>query len=252
MKLFKYRTHNLLSTSSLVNHYSWYSNPFAFNDPFDYTLLANKFIQERFLNTQNVFCLSEENDNLLLWSHYADSHRGYCVEYTDYSDEEISYLKSKAIFPENVPNHKLSIVRNALKVEYLNDKQIDDYISQFPEDDVELLKQWKKKQNEDKEEEYLTEIRRNFLIKHEIWSYEKERRIMVENKNTLIPPGKITAIYFGMRMPPIDKRTIATIAFDKFKGNCSLFTMYRNGNGYKLGFREFNPKLDFAGLDLKL
>lgn len=29
-----------------------------------------------------VRCFSETNDNLLMWAHYADSHKGYCVEYS--------------------------------------------------------------------------------------------------------------------------------------------------------------------------
>ncbi|OLF76367.1 hypothetical protein AWH60_06135 [Pseudoalteromonas haloplanktis] len=32
-----------------------------------------------------VFCLTEQKDNLLMWSHYADSHRGFCVKF-DASD----------------------------------------------------------------------------------------------------------------------------------------------------------------------
>ncbi|MBK8112877.1 MAG: DUF2971 domain-containing protein [Saprospiraceae bacterium] len=132
MKLFKYREHNQLTLSSLINNYSWYGNPSSFNDPFDYSLLTNSFLRERFLKSHNVFCLSEENDNLLLWSHYADCHKGYCVEYTDYSDDEINVPKSKAIFPQDQPNNKLTLIRNALKVEYLSSIQIEKYISQFP------------------------------------------------------------------------------------------------------------------------
>ena len=33
------------------------------------------------LQETGVLCLSEVPDNMLMWSHYADHHRGFCVEY---------------------------------------------------------------------------------------------------------------------------------------------------------------------------
>ena len=30
---------------------------------------------------QGLFCLSEKNDDVLMWSHYADSHAGLCLEF---------------------------------------------------------------------------------------------------------------------------------------------------------------------------
>lgn len=38
-----------------------------------------------FLETVKISCFSQENDNLLMWSHYADGLRGFCVEF----DEEL-------------------------------------------------------------------------------------------------------------------------------------------------------------------
>lgn len=35
-------------------------------------------IKENFKN-KGVFCLTESNDNLLMWSHYGDRHRGICI-----------------------------------------------------------------------------------------------------------------------------------------------------------------------------
>lgn len=31
--------------------------------------------------THGVFCVSEKNDDILMWSHYADDHRGICLEF---------------------------------------------------------------------------------------------------------------------------------------------------------------------------
>jgi hypothetical protein len=33
------------------------------------------------VNKIGVFCLSEARDNILMWSHYADGHRGFCLQF---------------------------------------------------------------------------------------------------------------------------------------------------------------------------
>ena len=39
-----------------------------------------------------IACFSEKNDNILMWSHYADAHSGFCIEY-DISDlRKFNYL----------------------------------------------------------------------------------------------------------------------------------------------------------------
>ena len=36
-------------------------------------------MQNAFSETSSVFCMTEKPDNLLMWSHYADSHKGICI-----------------------------------------------------------------------------------------------------------------------------------------------------------------------------
>lgn len=38
------------------------------------------YVQEA-VNKLGVFCLSEVRDDILMWSHYADSHRGFCLQF---------------------------------------------------------------------------------------------------------------------------------------------------------------------------
>lgn len=35
--------------------------------------------RETEINTLGIYCLSEKRDDILMWSHYADSHRGVCL-----------------------------------------------------------------------------------------------------------------------------------------------------------------------------
>jgi hypothetical protein len=36
---------------------------------------------KKFINTRGVSCFSEKNDDLLMWSHYGGSHKGFCLEF---------------------------------------------------------------------------------------------------------------------------------------------------------------------------
>ncbi len=46
--------------------------------------IGQNVVEERvqnFLETRGVACFAERPDNLLMWSHYADHHRGFCLEF---------------------------------------------------------------------------------------------------------------------------------------------------------------------------
>ena len=47
------------------------------NDPFEGTIIGDKITQNLFQNSA-ILSLSRTNDNLLMWSHYAKSHYGFC------------------------------------------------------------------------------------------------------------------------------------------------------------------------------
>ena len=41
----------------------------------------NQIRQENFNKTFRIFSLSKEKNNFLMWSHYSDSHKGFCIGY---------------------------------------------------------------------------------------------------------------------------------------------------------------------------
>jgi hypothetical protein len=53
----------------------------------------NEIMHETFGRKVGALSLSETNDNQLMWSHYADSHRGFVVEF----DESHSYFTGRAV-----------------------------------------------------------------------------------------------------------------------------------------------------------
>lgn len=118
--LYKYYDDKPEKLASVEKQKMWYSAPCNFNDVFDCDIsideagvfnstlqmipdkrgvrpgsqmwrnlrqTVNKEISslktafERLKTTVGISCLSESSDSLLMWAHYANNHRGICVEY---------------------------------------------------------------------------------------------------------------------------------------------------------------------------
>jgi hypothetical protein len=45
-------------------------------------------VRKRQMN-YGVFTLSESNSNILMWSHYADNHMGFCIEFSRTSENDL-------------------------------------------------------------------------------------------------------------------------------------------------------------------
>lgn len=140
-----------------------------------------------------VTCFSETYDNELMWAHYADKHRGICVEY-DMSKMEnnpdIAYYKFftyPIIYSESRP--QIPIV--------LNRKEKHNYSIS--------------------EGKYSLSDRYKFLLtKSKAWKYEREwRMILPKNKNNIIYFPLISKIYLGVNISEIDEQRIKQVAARK-------------------------------------
>ncbi|PNQ72569.1 hypothetical protein C1T31_10460 [Hanstruepera neustonica] len=241
-KLYKYYSINNLSVASLTNGYCWYSNPNSFNDPFDTKIIQCELLQDLSFSKEKILCLSAINDNLLMWAHYTQSHKGFCIEFSDHTDEELVKLKSKGIFP-NESNDKLSIVRNAREVEYKSTEEIEEYIADIPSTNDEFLKLYHNLDVE-KQAALIKKIQKTSFIKHKDWSYEKEYRIINTSRNLIRFPGNISGVFFGMNMSSIEKRMIGMILSPDLKNRIKFYQMYRPHNKYSLKYRDFDLKKD--------
>ncbi|KFC19143.1 DUF2971 domain-containing protein [Chryseobacterium sp. FH1] len=109
MKLYKYKNAIKISDverdlNCILNDEIWFSKIEYLNDPFegianfenpknfDYLLPKRKYSTEKYKNqlldssflknqSVGVLSLSKSKNNLVLWSHYCDNHKGYVVEY---------------------------------------------------------------------------------------------------------------------------------------------------------------------------
>jgi Protein of unknown function (DUF2971) len=94
------RTHSKGNAKAEINNYRYLSSEYGdFRTDLDVEnylkrMLAGRITDEltRELGSRGVFSLSERWDSVLMWSHYADHHRGICIEF-DTTDIEHPNLK---------------------------------------------------------------------------------------------------------------------------------------------------------------
>lgn len=72
--LYQYRSGSEQDYKNLFNQQIWFSFPLYLNDPFEYEYGT-------YSDGVLISCFSERCDSLLMWSHYANGHSGYCVKY---------------------------------------------------------------------------------------------------------------------------------------------------------------------------
>jgi Protein of unknown function (DUF2971) len=125
------------------------------------------------LRNSGVFCMSELNNNILMWSHYTDGHKGFCVEF----------------------------VRNPNNL--LGDTDVTNpvtYSCNFPSPSP---------FTDEGRNSCFDDL---FLTKSKDWAYEKEWRLINEEGDIMLPfPGDISAIIFGLKMSSRHKETIRSI-----------------------------------------
>lgn len=114
-KIFKYYALTEFNIDALENNYVYLSNPKDFNDPFDCSrnliteyqkeLADWQYVESLNDNTKvGITCFSENGMEPLMWSHYTNSYRGFCIklkpEFINPVNEEILKLK-KVIYSNN-------------------------------------------------------------------------------------------------------------------------------------------------------
>lgn len=132
--IFKYRSGNSKNSANefydieaLENNYLWMPNIYTLNDPYDCSVyfewdkkyadklqindlegLDNNIInnslkdyEKKFREQWGIVSFSERIDSILMWSHYSNEHKGFCIEYN--TSDFISYF-FPVIYTDKIPN----------------------------------------------------------------------------------------------------------------------------------------------------
>ncbi|MDR3602071.1 MAG: DUF2971 domain-containing protein [Desulfosporosinus sp.] len=88
----------------------------SLNDPFEgifeliledpnnpMTRYANYVYQRDVIDSSSVYSLSEDNSNILLWAHYADNHKGICIEFSTMNLNSIFSTIKRMNYSSTVP-----------------------------------------------------------------------------------------------------------------------------------------------------
>jgi len=199
--LFKYKPLTQFTLDIIANQRIYYPLPESFNDPFDTQCSFKKnsavvpstnqkkiavafpdedpnelvaFTRKDLSTSINDFksklknfgilSLSENARDILMWSHYADDHKGVCIELERNENNELGSAEAtrKVAYTKNYPSLNSKTL--------LNEKSLE------------------------------ASLKRILYTKSVHWSYEKEWRTFKQKGDEVYPvPGKIRSITFGVR-----------------------------------------------------
>lgn len=138
-----------------------------------------------FVESIGICSFSLEISNTLMWAHYADNHRGVCL----------NYEFPKAFFDETV-NNILGIVG----VDYGADP-LSDWFLKVPDENMPSIKDF-----------ILTLIKKAFTVKAKLWRYEQEVRIVRKSAGIqAIDKRFLKQICFGLATPDADVTLVKNI-----------------------------------------
>lgn len=145
----KGHTFDILRTKQI-----WFSRPADFNDPFDCKVYPQKvdtgYVVSRapesafsraftrdmlcrqlsdsdaleyvkkaidtVMGNKGIKCFTPHPDNLLMWSHYADSHKGICFEFDVLADPNFFVFPVKVVYEAHYPEINFSVVQETTKI----------------------------------------------------------------------------------------------------------------------------------------
>lgn len=174
------------------------------NKVFEGSRNATALLLEKRFSDVGVTCFSEINDDILMWSHYASSHQGICLEFDT--------TKSPFVRTNN-PDKDSAIEKVDYSDSYpiISPKQI--VSNQLPSLPQYLLTR-----------------------KSSHWSYEKEWRLFSTQGNIKLAYEKtaLTGVYLGCKITAENKEIIKSILGDAIP----IYEMQRSTTEFKVIVRE--------------
>ena len=158
---------------------------------------AEKVLRER-IDSWGVCCLSKVGVDILMWSHYANAHQGFCLQFSN----ELSVPDLKVTLRRIVP----------LTVKYSRDYPIGDPVSENRENVVLPL-----------------------ITKALQWKYEQEWRMINPSGpgSYPFPPECLTGVIFGLLMTEKHKKMIRDWCGDRYPG-IQFYEAQQSKNSYSL------------------
>lgn len=231
--IFRYREFNDRSLEIFKNRELWFATPDSFNDPFDcqvdYKEALYQTIKELELSPDintllqrldekiqkaKVCCFSQTKKNQLMWAHYADKHKGFCIGF-------------KA---SNLLGYGNNLTTGVLPVDYKYLNPYQDITKNF----LVLLGLGSEIQISKLSDQFLKSA---LTTKYTGWKYEKEVRLISTKIETLkFQPQSINSITFGLKMEDKNKSHLRTLLKGNEWSHVKWFETVKAKERYALNF----------------
>lgn len=206
MKVYKYREVSDQNLESLFSNQIYAAEQSKLNDPFEMSIDKSDLLRglcnlkpisnidsvciedwtKRIIKMSKIsacYSLSKNVKNELLWAHYANGHKGLCIEY-DYS-----ILKDYLLRDESIRKYDCAAGFEVFYTDFPPKLTVDNILNKA-DDNIQIIKDV-------------------LGTKSKVWEYEKEVRIIFMSSGLKqISPSCITGIYFGLKMSDSDKEKI--------------------------------------------
>lgn len=151
-----------------------------------------------------VYCLTENSNNILMWSHYASSHTGVCIEFEIERNGFFYKNLLPVLYEKKYPKFELSRYIDEKNMLYTMHQQI-------------------------------------VCTKSKLWEYEQEWRVIVDDGFGLKTFKKedITKIIFGVNTPNDKKEKVVSLMKSKGYTKTKFFYCELSDNMYKLNLKKY-------------
>jgi hypothetical protein len=200
----------------LKHHLNLHSIPRICQD-FEHLLTQLNLHWQKLLPRIRVFCMSETKDNILMWSQYADHHKGVVLKFKILSELDTPISIAQKVIYEQTPPACFSSI------------QIIEHLFGIKEID-------------------LKKLAKNYgYIKSSIWSEEKEWRVWDIARETThnlhkfgyykLYPQELESIYFGCKIDNENKNKIIAAA-KAFNPDITFYQAEKTTTTYGLIFKK--------------
>jgi len=183
----------------------------------------------RLSKATRVLCLAEDQDNLLMWAHYAKDHTGIVIKFKCLPELDTPLMAARKV---NYSGNPPAIA------------ELNDYVKYITGQSPSLIN-------------HRGIFYKLFLTKSTQWNYEHEWRVFIppfnmENPKTELDdkgqeilfklysfvPQEIHSIYFGCKISDTDRNAIMACLNEKDMLHVKKYNCIRNNMKYKLEYEE--------------
>jgi len=140
---------------------------------------------EKYIGFYRILSLTKNNNSILMWSHYADHHKGVVLGF-DFSDSK-TYSPIKQVKYNNKDNLETKKFFDKVFIDIFNELAMN-INTEYSEDKFAF--------------KLMSHLHLYFFIKNEVWSYENEYRLVLKDKRKFLDfkNTQLKEIIFGIKV----------------------------------------------------